>query len=167
MVSCKILQAAEKGLYLLKFTGEVRLNTCSTLDAIIDNMRADEQFVTVVIDLTEADIIDSTTLGLLAKIGIFAKKADKILPTIISTNPDVSRLVYSMGFDELFIIVEKAVSKIEHLDEIPLLQASEAEVREKVLAAHKILMDLNSRNKEAFKDLVNSLESDPGQPSFV
>lgn len=167
MVSCKILQAAEKGIYLLKFTGEVRLNMCSTLDSIIDNMREDDHFTTVVIDLSEANVIDSTTLGLLAKIGIFAKKANKILPTIISTNPDVTRLVISMGFDELFIIVEQAASKIEHLDEIPLLKATEEQVREKVLAAHKILMDLNSRNKEAFKDLVSTLEAEQRQASMI
>lgn len=167
MVSCKILQAAEKGIYLLKFTGEVRLNMCSTLDIIIDNMRDDDDFMTVVIDLSEASVIDSTTLGLLAKIGIFAKKANKILPTIISTNPDVTRLVFSMGFDELFIIVDKAASKLEHLDEIPVLQASEDEVREKVLAAHRILMDLNSRNKETFKDLVSTLEAEQRQASIM
>ena len=167
MVSCKILQAAEKGIYLLKFTGEVRLNMCSTLDLIIDNMREDEDFMTVVIDLSEASVIDSTTLGLLAKIGIFAKKSNKILPTIISTNPDVTRLVLSMGFDELFIIVEQAASKPEHLDEIPMLQASEEEVREKVLAAHRILMDLNNRNKETFKDLVSTLEAEQRQASMM
>lgn len=166
MIGCKILQAAEKGIYLLKFTGEVRLNTCSTLDSIIDSMSNDSQFITVVIDLTEASVIDSTTLGLLAKIGIFAKKANRILPTIISTNADITRLVYSMGFDELFIIVDKAVSEIEHLDEIPLLKASEDEVREKVLAAHKTLMQLNSRNKETFKDLVRTLEEEQRQASF-
>jgi anti-anti-sigma factor len=165
MVSCKILQAAERGIYILKFTGEVRLNMCSTLDLITDQMREDKHFITVVIDLTEASIIDSTTLGLLAKIGIFARKANKILPTIISTNPDITRLVHSMGFDELFIIVEKAASNIEHLNEIPLLKATEEEVREKVLAAHKVLMDLNSKNRETFKDLVRTLEEEQRQAS--
>ena len=165
MVSCKILHAVEHGIYILKFTGEVRLNMCSTLDMIIERMRDDSMFITVVIDLTEASVIDSTTLGLLAKIGIFARKADKILPTIVSTNPDITRLVHSMGFDELFIIVERAFSQIEHLDEVPILTATEEEVREKVLVAHKVLMDLNSRNKESFKDLVRVLEEEQRQAS--
>ncbi len=160
MLGCKILQAEESGIYILKFTGEVRLNLCSTLDLVIDRMREDDHFLTVVIDLTDASVVDSTTLGLLAKIGIFARKTHKILPTIISTNPDITRLVYSMGFDELFIIVEKAATQIEQLDEIPVLSASEHEVREKVLAAHKVLMDLNADNREAFKDLVKALEAE-------
>ncbi|OZG73394.1 anti-anti-sigma factor [Hahella sp. CCB-MM4] len=165
MSGYKILQAEQQGIYVLKFIGEIRLYLCSTLDRLIDLMKDDANFLTVVIDLTETSVVDSTTLGLLAKIGIFARKNNKLLPTIISTNPDITRLIYSMGFDELFIIVEKAATEIEHLDEIPILHASEQEVREKVLAAHKVLMDLNANNREAFKDLVKALEEEQAHTS--
>ena len=165
MSGYKILQAEKQGIYVLKFIGEIRLYLCSTLDRLIDMMKDDSHFLTVVIDLSETSVVDSTTLGLLAKIGIFARKNNKLLPTIISTNPDITRLVHSMGFDELFIIVEKAATEIKHLDEIPILVASEHEVREKVLAAHKVLMDLNSNNREAFKDLVKALEEEQAQTS--
>ena len=164
MVSCKILQAKKGGVYVLKFIGEVRLNSCSTLDLIIDKMREDEKFITVIIDLTEASIVDSTTLGLLAKIGIFAQKSNKTLPTIISVNPDITRMVISMGFDELFVIVEEAATEIEHLNELPLLATTEQEVQEKVLQAHKVLMELSAHNREVFKDLVKTLE-EQGQTS--
>ncbi|MBU6954487.1 STAS domain-containing protein [Hahella aquimaris] len=167
MSGYKILQAEKQGVYVLKFIGEIRLNLCSTLDHLIDEMKEDQSFITVVIDLTETSIVDSTTLGLLAKIGIFAKKHRKILPTIVSTNEDITRLVLSMGFDQLFIIVEKAATDIEHLSEIPILLASEQEVREKVLAAHKVLMELNESNRAAFKDLVQALECDQGPASSV
>lgn len=158
MVSCNISQAEKGGVYVLKFKGEVRLNVCSTLDLIIDKMREDKNFITVIIDLTEASIVDSTTLGLLAKIGIFAQKSNRTLPTIISVNPDITRLVVSMGFDELFVIVEEAATEIEQLNELPLLTTTEKEVQEKVLNAHKVLMELNAHNRETFEDLVKTLE---------
>ncbi|BES71273.1 STAS domain-containing protein [Marinobacter nanhaiticus D15-8W] len=158
MSSYKILQAEQQGIYVLKFIGEIRLNLCSTLDSLVESITSNPEFRTVVIDLTETDIIDSTTLGLLAKIAMAAEKRSHFLPTLISTNPDVTRIITSMGFDKIFIIVREPASRIEELEEIPVLRASEQQVRDKVLDAHRILMGMNSRNREEFKNLVRALE---------
>ena len=163
MTGYKILQAEKQGIYLLKFIGEIRLSLCSTLDNLVESITQDPAFKTVVIDLTETEIIDSTTLGLLAKIAMAAAERSHFLPTLISTNPDVTRIVISMGFDRIFIIVKEPASRIEELEEIPVLRASEQQVREKVLDAHKVLMGLNSKNREEFKNLVRALEcEEPG-----
>lgn len=158
MAGYKILQAEKQGIYVLKFIGEIRLNLCSTLDNLVESITQDPDFKTVVVDLTETDIIDSTTLGLLAKIAMAAQKRSNFLPTIISTNPDVTRIITSMGFDKIFIIVKEPASRIEELEEIPVLRASEHQVRDKVLDAHRVLMGLNSKNREEFKNLVRALE---------
>ena len=73
MAGYKILQAEKQGIYVLKFIGEIRLNLCSTLDNLVESITQDPEFKTVVIDLTETEIIDSTTLGLLAKIAMAAQ----------------------------------------------------------------------------------------------
>ncbi|MAM89051.1 MAG: anti-anti-sigma factor [unclassified Hahellaceae] len=159
----KILQAEKRGVYVIKFVGEIRLNLCSTLDRVIERMQADEGFVTVIVDLTETTVVDSTTLGLIAKIGLFARERDRILPTIISVNADVTRLIMTMGLDDLFVIVSKAAAHASDLLEIPILQASEDEVRQKVLAAHLTLMEINDANKETFRDLVAALECDQAE----
>ena len=158
MASYKILQAEQQGIYILKFVGEIRLNLCCTLDNLVETITSDPSFKTVVIDLTETDIVDSTTLGLLAKIALAAEKRSHFLPTLISTNPDVTRIVSSMGFDKIFIIVKEPASRIEELEEIPVLKASEQQVRDQVLDAHRVLMGMNSRNREEFKNLVKALE---------
>ncbi len=158
MASYKILQAEQQGIYVLKFIGEIRLYLCSTLDIIIDAMSSNPEFKTVVIDLTETSIIDSTTLGLLAKIAVLAKKKSSFLPTIITTNPDVTRIIQTMGFDEIFIIMKEPAVTIEALEELPILKATEQQVREKVLDAHLTLMELNESNRAEFKDLVQALE---------
>ncbi|PSF12224.1 anti-anti-sigma factor [Marinobacter fuscus] len=160
MAGYKILQAEQQGIYVLKFIGEIRLNLCSTLDNLVESITNDPHFKTVVIDLTETDIVDSTTLGLLAKIAMAAHKRSHFLPTLISTNPDITRIITSMGFDKIFIIVREPASRIEELEEIPVLKASEQQVRDKVLDAHKVLMGMNSKNREEFKNLVKALECD-------
>ncbi|WP_097461266.1 STAS domain-containing protein [Mangrovitalea sediminis] len=158
MSSYKILQAEQQGIYVLKFIGEIRLNLCSTLDNLIDSMISNPEFRTVVVDLTETQVIDSTTLGLLAKIAIAAEKRSHFLPTLVSTNPDITRIVLSMGFDRIFIIVSEPATRIEQLEEIPVLRASEKEVRDKVLDAHRVLMSMNKKNRDEFTNLVRALE---------
>ncbi|EAT11799.1 STAS domain-containing protein [Bermanella marisrubri] len=154
----KILVAQSQGIYIVKFLGDVRLNLCSTLDQYTDQMFADEFFKTVIIDLTETDCIDSTCLGQLAKISILYKEKYGQLPTIVSTRDDVNRILTSMGFDQVFYIVNELVSKVEYLEELPEQTVSEEQMKKQVLQAHKLLMDMNENNRDAFQDLVKSLE---------
>lgn len=154
----KILVAQSQGIYIVKFVGDVRLNLCSTLDKYTDQMFESEAFKTVIIDLTETQCIDSTSLGQLAKISILYKAKYGQVPTIISTNDDINRILNSMGFDKVFYIIKELVSKVEHLDELPIEAVDELEVKNRVLEAHKFLMDMNQNNHAAFQDLVNSLE---------
>ena len=154
----KILVAQSQGIYIIKFVGDVRLNLCSTLDQYTDHMFESEEFKTVIIDLTETQCIDSTSLGQLAKISILYKEKYGQLPTIISTQDDINRILLSMGFDQVFYIVKELVSRVEYLDELPLKSVDEAEMKQRVLEAHKLLMDMNQNNRDAFQDLGNSLE---------
>ena len=160
MSRCKILQADCSGVHVLKLVGEVRLNLCSTIDAAIEATTNDPDFATVVVDLSETTLIDSTTLGMLAKLAILAKKKSHFLPSIVSTNPDITRVITTMGFDSVFIILEKPAQTDQFLKELPVAELGEVELRENVLNAHKVLMQLNDHNREQFKDLVATLEQD-------
>ncbi|MBK8972739.1 MAG: STAS domain-containing protein [Hahellaceae bacterium] len=158
MSGYRILKAEKQGVFILKFIGEIRLNLCSTIDRAIEEIELSPDLVTVVVDLSQAEMVDSTTLGLIAKIGVFAGRSGKLMPTIITTNPDITRMIDTMGFDAIFVILNAADIQASDLKELPVCTASEEEVRQKVLAAHKVLMDLNDSNRETFKDLVQALE---------
>ena len=64
----RIQFAEQDGTFVLKFIGEVRLTLCSALDSTIEKIFSALNFSAIVIDLTETRSIDSTTLGLLAKL---------------------------------------------------------------------------------------------------
>jgi hypothetical protein len=115
-------------------------------------------FSTVVIDLTETRSIDSTTLGLLAMLSILSRQKAGLLPTVVTTHEDITRLLQSMGFDQVFNIVGRPIPRPEALSDLPSQDQCEDVVKAKVLEAHKILMGLNDSNREAFRDLVNALE---------
>ncbi|ANC04206.1 MULTISPECIES: anti-sigma factor antagonist RssC [Pseudomonas] len=158
MSTGRIQFAEQSGTFVLKFVGEVRLTLCSALDATIEKIFTALNFSAIVIDLTETESIDSTTLGLLAKLSILSRQKVGLLPTVVTTNPDISRLLQSMGFDQVFNIVDRPLPCPDCLSDLPSQDQNEEVVRSKVLEAHKILMGLNDSNREAFRDLVSALE---------
>ena len=160
MQSGKILFAEQDGNYVLKFVGDVRLTLCSTLDHFLETMLDNQGFKAVIIDLTETDGIDSTSLGLIAKISVKMKQRHQLRPTIVSTNEDISRILLSMGFDKVFFLIQERATPQVPLSELSPMQESEQSVRQRVLDAHRVLMELNDSNRDSFRDLVRSLECD-------
>lgn len=158
MSTGRIQFAEQDGTYILKFIGEVRLTLCSALDSTIEKIFSAENFSTTVIDLTETSSIDSTTLGLLAKLSILTRQKVGLLPTVVTPQADITRLLHSMGFDQVFNIIDQPRASAGALVDLPCQDQSEDVVRGKVLEAHRILMGLNDSNRAAFQDLVNALE---------
>jgi|TARA_R110001606_G_scaffold112726_1_gene239645 anti-anti-sigma factor len=159
MTTGKIQFAESEGTFVLKFIGDVRLTLCAALDAYIEKIFSVLTFDAIIIDLTETDGIDSTSLGLLAKLSILSRQKVGFLPTLVSTQDDMNRLLQSMGFDQVFNIVSQITPTEAELADLPGQELSEDLVKDKVLEAHRILMDLNDHNREAFRDLVSALES--------
>ena len=159
MTTGKIQFAESEGTFVLKFIGDVRLTLCAALDAYIEKIFSVLTFNAIIIDLTEADGIDSTSLGLLAKLSILSKQKVGFLPTLVSNQDDMNRLLQSMGFDQVFNIVSQITPTDAELEDLPGQMLSEQLVKDKVLEAHRILMNLNEHNREAFRDQVSALES--------
>jgi anti-anti-sigma factor len=162
----RILVGDHDGVYVLLFQGDVRLTLCTAVDGFLDRMFQDAHFRSVVVDLGQTESIDSTSLGLLAKLSIQAARRFHYRPTLVSTQPDITRVLVTMGLDDVFNLVEEPLVQDDQLGEVPQLgelscaEASEDEVRQRVLEAHRILMDMNESNRAAFQDLVATLEAD-------
>ncbi|WP_286239208.1 STAS domain-containing protein [Neptuniibacter halophilus] len=154
-----IYSALVEGRFVLKFVGDVRLTLCSSLDCHLEGALSEPEVSEILIDLTQAEGIDSTSLGLIAKLAIKAKALGLDKPALVSTNPDITRILYTMGFDHIFILLEQLPTSVHDLKQLPLVQESVDEMKVRIIAAHRILMDLNESNREAFRDLVSTLES--------
>ena len=163
MVSGKIQFAESEGTYVLKLIGEVRLTLCSSLETFLTMMFNEPGFKSVIIDLSETDTIDSTSLGMLAKLSIQAKKRFNLVPVLVSPRPDITRILMSMGFERIFVIVqEKDSSSNQYMNELGCEVGSEQSTQAQVLDAHRVLMSLNEDNRKAFNDLVKQLERHGG-----
>lgn len=159
MQAGKILVAEQSGAFMLKLVGDVRLSFCTALDDFLERMFSAPNFASVLIDLTEAENIDSTTLGQLAKISIASRRRFDLLPVILSTNPDITRVLETMGFSRVFDIRQDMPRTREQLGELPIVDGNENVVRESIIEAHQVLMGMNAQNHAQFKELVSALEA--------
>lgn len=158
----KILVADRAGAFVIKLVGDVRVTLCVAFDEYLEKMLLAGDFHSVVIDLSEAEGIDSTTLGLLAKVSIRAREKYDYRPILVSTNPSITRLIESMGFSSVFDIHASKISEDSELRTLAMVDVDEASVRDRVLEAHRLLMGLNDDNRAKFEELVTSLESASG-----
>jgi anti-anti-sigma factor len=155
----QILVADHEGVYIIKMTGDVRLTLCISFDQFIDAMLAAPNFSSVLFDLSEAEAVDSTTLGLMAKISLLSQEKREIVPVILATSASIKRILQTMGFADIFTIVDKLQVELTPEKQLTAIECGEQEVKEKVIEAHKILMGLNEQNHETFKNLVTMLEN--------
>ncbi|WP_151671464.1 STAS domain-containing protein [Nitrincola schmidtii] len=155
----EIFYACQDGHYVLKFVGEVRLTLCSTIDKHLELCLSNELIKDTLIDLTETTNIDSTSLGLVAKLAIKCSERDMPKPTLVSTNPDITQILLAMGFDQVFLLLDFLPTSVTDLKQVPFVAESEDDVRKRIIHAHKVLIDLNESNRSAFKDLVETLEN--------
>jgi len=156
----KIFVADEQGNYLIKFIGDVRVTLCGSLNRYIDRIFGSSDVKKVVDDLLEADGLDSTTLGLMAKLGLHCRKEYAIDVQVFCQNPSILRTLDCMGFDELFDIYQEVPNITAKLQSITSVNPEVDEIRKQVLEAHKLLVQLNPKNSSEFTDLIHALESD-------
>jgi anti-anti-sigma factor len=130
------------------------------LDRFLTQVLEDRAVAEVVTDLTEARHIDSTILGLIARIAGAQLAVGGRKPVIICANEDLITLLRSMGLDTVFLIVPGLAEEGAGFREIPDVQAGHAERLRTVLDAHRRLMELSESNRAAFHPVVEALEQD-------
>ena len=154
----KILAADYKHMAMLKLIGDVRVVMSSTLDNYCNGLYRRGVLDAMLIDMSETKGIDSTALGLLAKMAIQLRNRFNVMPTIYSPNSDITRVLDSMSFDVIFNIIKSAPRRqVTQYSELQVQMESEATVREKVIDAHLTLMALSEENRLEFQDLVQAL----------
>lgn len=152
--------AGLNGTHIFKLIGEVRAQSCISLDKLLSKIEQQDNVVGAIVDLTETRFIDSTVLGILAKLGLKLKQAHNIQAVMLSTNSDITTLANSMGLCQVFVILNycgdpnvctRALME-EHITHQNMLNT--------VLDAHKTLMKLNQSNQNMFEPLVKQLQKE-------
>lgn len=155
----KILVAECDGTYLIKMVGDVRVTLCASLNRYIDSIFSKGPGAReVLVDLLSAHGLDSTTLGLLVKLGLHCKRELGIRPVIFCQDVSLLRTLEVMALDELFEMIDSGIEECGALAELEPVETSEEELRQQVLAAHRLLIEINPHCEAEFVDLIRSLE---------
>ncbi len=160
MSAGKILVSDEEGNYLLKFIGDVRVTLCGSLNRHMETIFGSHDVKNVIVDMLEAEGLDSTTLGLMAKLGLYCRKEYGINVRVFCQNPSILRTLDCMGFEDIFDIIQEVPNINVKLHSIESVNPEVNEIRRQVVEAHKLLMQLNPDNSKEFTDLIRALESD-------
>jgi anti-anti-sigma factor len=156
----KIQYAQFEGLYLLKFIGEIRLSLCAPLEGLSAEQIKDLHIKNVLVDLSEATLLDSTALGLLAKIALTVRAESGEVAGIICPDHDLKKLMLSMSLDKVFCFVEEPDAMQHPLIGFEMREETADQLRKRALAAHKVLSELSDSNRMTFQDVINALQSD-------
>lgn len=142
-----------------KLTGTLKYTTSGHFDTFLDDFLSSEQDIdTIAIDLTEAEYLDSTNLGFLAKIAEYMMDRYNKKTLIYSTSSDINHTLSSVGFDEVFTLIFR---KSDMDDKFGILDPSSLQQKDRtdmMIDAHKCLMRINEKNAQTFKDVVELME---------
>jgi anti-anti-sigma regulatory factor len=179
----KILVARNSNLGFVKVVGRGSFQNSGCLKSFYTQVLRNgvDRFV---IDLDACTYLDSTFLGTLLGLGLKLKDAGKGLLHILNASPRNQELLHNLGLDRLFIIGSQAAPANGHsngangngalppgavesqqLKEIHCPSLTRVEAGPTILEAHEALMEFDPRNVPKFKDVVEFLREDLGQPA--
>jgi anti-anti-sigma regulatory factor len=181
----KILVARSADLGFIKVVGRGSFQNSGCLKAFYQQLLK-EGVSRFVVDLDACTYLDSTFLGILLGLGLKLKEAGNGLLHILNANPRNLELLRNLGLDRLINIeggdglggggrgrgngsgsgpANLNGVKEEHLEEMPCPVPTRAEAAPTILEAHENLMEFDPRNVPKFKDVVEFLREDLGQPA--
>lgn len=152
--------AREGGTWILKLGGEVRHPLGPAINALLDRAFADPEFNHFVVDLSQTQLIDSTCLGILARIANQLQRIGGDRPTLLAPGEDIHEILRVVCFDRVFNLLTDEELGPAPLEALPEVAADERGRLALVLEAHRRLCELDAHTRDVFQDLVQALEEE-------
>jgi len=149
----RYLYTVKDNKYYIKLVGTFRYDISSGFNKFLNDILINNHCMDFLIDLTETEYLDSTNLGLIARIARYMNKSGR-KAKIISVNEDVNKILCSVGFDEVFIIVDKYEAVEDTFNEIVHINEEERPFIKMMLEAHKNLICVSEKNIKKFKTVI-------------
>jgi anti-anti-sigma factor len=153
----RVLYSGQDHVHVLRYIGDVRHYIAPSITEFVDALLDRDPDGDLLFDFSQADMIDSTNLGAIARI------ADRLITergkraTIFSPRAEMTQVLLSMAFDEVFEICSEGTVNGEGTP-IPEIDASRATSARSILLAHQRLMQMSESNREQFRDVVALME---------
>jgi anti-anti-sigma factor len=156
----RVTHAAQSGVHVLRYFGTVNYTLAPGLQRFLDHLIHEGPLSGLVFDLTAAESLDSTNLGLMARVNEEAHDLGAANSVIISSNEDIDVVLRSMGFDQTFDLYPAAKVPDALAEPIAAEPASATELHHTMLDAHRALCRLSEAGRLEFEPVVACLERD-------
>ena len=163
-----VTHAAQEGVHVLRYFGTVNYTLAPGLQQFLQHLFVDDQVSGLVFDLTAAESLDSTNLGLMARANERVRETGAPNSVIISGNEDIDVVLRSMGFDQSFDLLpadaQPADPQLLDASTTPVVTKAlcAAELQRTMIDAHRALVRLSEAGRLAFEPVVACLERDGG-----
>jgi anti-anti-sigma factor len=156
-----VTHAQKEGFHVLRYFGRVDYMLAPAINRFADNLLKDGRVGGLIFDLREAENLDSTNLGLLARMAERIRCAGGAKSVIVCTSDNINCVLRSMSFDQIFeIVTETGESLPVQGGEIEGEPQSQEELLHTMLDAHRTLVSLSDADRLQFQDVVACLESE-------
>lgn len=153
---------------VLRFVGFIRYPLSPALEQLLNRILTDSSptIQAIVIDLCQTQLIDSTNLGLLARIANWSITHLQVKPVLYSTNPDVTSTLLGVSFDLVFTILNQQPTDQITPPPNTVLTPTDmpADLGPMILRAHETLMALSDNNYQQFAEVVRVLQAQQPTP---
>jgi len=157
MITGEVFYAKQHGTYTIKLVGDIRYTLGCALDDFLNQLFAREDYNDICIDLSEATTIDSTNLGLLAKVANFVRDRFDRRAKLVCDNSDITQMLDSVGFSDIFIISQDRPPDAQAIQRLPVEEPSKPELTKTLFETHSTLSALNDENRKTFHEIVETL----------
>ena len=156
-----VTHAEKEGFHVLRYFGRVDYMLATSINRFADRLLEKGGVGGLIFDLTEAENLDSTNLGLLARIAERVRSAGGGKSVIVSTSDNINCVLRSMSFDQIFeIVTDPTDFSADGADAIEPEPQSQEELLNVMLDAHRTLVALSDADRLQFQDVVACLEAE-------
>lgn len=159
----RVFHAAAGDRHVLRYQGRVDYPMAPAIERFAETLFEGSGPAGLVFDLRQASMLDSTNLGLLARLaGRVGDHGGR--PAIVSTNDDVTDVLRSMGLGAMFQISsdDPLLHEVGPGQEIPVQPPGQRELMRTMLEAHRVLVSIDENDSAGFRAVVEGLESELG-----
>lgn len=153
---------SHEGLFVIRLFGDLQFQTSAAMDLLIGWIKEDKSIKRIVVDLSKATMIDSTNLGMIAQLGLFAHQKHEQMPILgAGASPNVKKTLSKFQLHKLFRWKgdEEVFGIADHNFIQCLGPAKESEnvICERAIAAHAALISLGEVNVSEFTGVMAGL----------
>ena len=160
MPDSQVFYAELDGFHGLRLVGRISCVIGPALEDFFGQICTERKAQGFVVDLQETESIDSTSLGLLVQLAKWMQRNGSPKVSLVSTRKDINDLLFAIGFDEIFDVVNENAHRMLDEEALELPERPGEEMARTVLEAHRSLVALSDENRVRFEEVVSLLEQE-------